>query len=81
MNNPLNEKNGTTERGFQFVEFNDLYEKRSSIQQSSIALNDKPGTSAIWIGLNGVHWMHLDTHRVKWLIQKLQKWVDTGDFF
>ena len=38
---------GKTLRGFSLVEFDDYYDKRCSIQKSSLATSD-----AIWIGLN-----------------------------
>jgi hypothetical protein len=41
-----------TVRGFQLIEFKDLFNHECSIQQSSIALNDVPGTGAIWIGID-----------------------------
>jgi hypothetical protein len=41
-----------TERGFQKIEFVDLYGSVCSVQQSSIALSDKPGTGALWLGVS-----------------------------
>lgn len=39
-----------TERGFEIVEFKDCYDHPCSLQQSSLAEYEKPGTSAIWLG-------------------------------
>ena len=36
-----------THRGFDYIEFNDFYEKSCSIQKSSLATQD-----AIWLGIN-----------------------------
>lgn len=39
-----------TQRGFETVEFKDHYGHKCSVQQSSLAIYQKPGTSALWIG-------------------------------
>jgi hypothetical protein len=36
------------------VEFEDSYGQKCSLQASSLAINEQPGTSAIWLGVNGV---------------------------
>lgn len=41
-----------TDRGFEFVNFTDHYEKACSLQASSLAILEKPGTSAVWLGLD-----------------------------
>ncbi len=40
------------ERGFEFVKFNDLYNAECSLQMSSLAHYEKPGTSAVWLGVD-----------------------------
>lgn len=42
-------KNG---RGFPLVEFKDYYDMPCSIQASSLAIYQQPGTSAIWLGVD-----------------------------
>lgn len=41
-----------TNRGFEIINFRDCYGKECSIQQSSLAHYEKPGTSAIWLGIS-----------------------------
>ena len=41
-----------TARGFELVEFADRYGTPCSLQASSLAEYEKPGTSAIWLGPN-----------------------------
>lgn len=41
-----------TERGFEVVNFKDHYGTRCSLQASSLAIYKKPGTSAIWLGVD-----------------------------
>lgn len=84
-------KTTPTQRGFARGEFKGLYEKKCSIQKSSLATKD-----AIWLGCDeGVHYdvaglvlkepirclarMHLDQDLAKELIVMLQHFVDTGD--
>lgn len=75
-----------TERGFQVIFFDDRSGTHCSLQQSSLAEYEPPGTSAIWLGVDRVDHkhmfsrMHLDREQVKWLIGHLQKWVETGEF-
>lgn len=68
-----------TQRGFEIVEFEDMYNQRCSLQQSSIALYDQPGSGAIWLGRDGER-MHLKDTQVKELVEMLQRWLDTGSF-
>jgi len=39
-----------TPRGFELIEFADFKGHACSLQQSSLALYDKPGVSAVWMG-------------------------------
>lgn len=39
-------------RGFPFVEFNDYYDTPCSLQASSLAIYQQPGTSAVWLGVD-----------------------------
>ena len=41
-----------TIRGFELVKFKDYYDHECSLQQSSLALFEQPGTSAIWLGID-----------------------------
>lgn len=43
-------KQKKTGRGFPLVEFKDYYGTPCSIQASSLAIYQQPGTSAIWLG-------------------------------
>lgn len=47
-------KEKTSSRGFPLVEFYDHYGKKCSIQASSLAIYQQPGTSAVWLGIDGV---------------------------
>lgn len=78
-------------RGFEVVRFKDHYDYQCSLQQSSIAIYEKPGTGAIWLGCDDNHHhsttgealsprMHLTLPMVKKLIVSLQRWVDNGSF-
>lgn len=77
-------KNEKTLRGFQNLEFKDLYDAECSIQKSSCASED-----AIWLGCNKVEIdhttgqllsprMHLTREMVAELIPILQYFADTG---
>lgn len=66
-----------TGRGFELIEFNDYYDKPCSLQQSSLALYELPGCSAVWLG-QGENRMHLDQQRVEELVKRLQRWLETG---
>jgi hypothetical protein len=39
-----------TNRGFEIVEFRDINEVPCSLQASSLAIYEQPGTSAVWLG-------------------------------
>ena len=69
----------TTSRGFQVVEFEDCYGKECSLQQSSLAIMEEPGSSAIWLGREG-HRMHLSLEQTKKLKGLLEVWIETGGF-
>ncbi len=70
-----------TNRGFELIEFLDLYECKGSLQASSLAIYVKPGTSAIWLGREDYR-LHLDRDQVKALVRHLQSWLknDTFDY-
>lgn len=68
-----------TERGFELIRFKDFYGAGCSLQQSSLALYDKPGMSAIWFGL-GDKRMHISLTLMKELLPHLQNWVKDGSF-
>lgn len=61
-----------TERGFAFLEFQDIYDTTCILQESSWA--SRP---ALWLGRSGVQ-MHLDQAMVGRLIPFLQRFVETG---
>lgn len=44
----------TTERGFPIINFKDRYDDPCSLQMSSLAEYEKPGTSAVWLGRHDV---------------------------
>lgn len=39
-----------TQRGFPLLNFNDCYDHPCSLQASSLAIHQEPGTSAVWLG-------------------------------
>ena len=41
-----------TSRGFEVVNFKDHYGTKCSLQASSLAIYEKPGTSAVWLGVD-----------------------------
>ena len=72
-----------TERGFELVQWEDIYGCLCDLQQSSVILDDgmlnRPGESAVWLGLNDDR-MHLNRTQVAALIAHLQTWLDKGTF-
>ena len=69
-----------TNRGFEVIDFKDCNEEDCSLQQSSVWLDDnKPGQSAIWLGI-GASRMHLNLEQVETLINHLQSWEANGSF-
>lgn len=75
----LGEHAGLTETGYTVIKFEDYYEHDCRLQQSSLAHFNPPGSSAIWLGRQGVD-MHLSLAQVKSLMMHLQNWIDTGNF-
>lgn len=72
-----------TSRGFQYIPFFDHSGQECSLQQSSLAMYEPPGTSAIWLGVDEnkpSNRMHLTLDMVKDLVSVLQNWIDTGYF-
>ena len=67
------------ERNFEIVRFNDWYNEPSSLQQSSLADDDIPGHSAIWLGVNENR-MHLSRELLQELMPHLNSWLETGSF-
>jgi hypothetical protein len=82
INNMSNQELGKlkhTSRGFELIEFKDIYDEECSLQQSSLAIYNPPGSSAIWLGVDDNNArMHLDQAKVRQLILHLQNWLDTG---
>jgi len=68
-----------TSRGFELIEFADHYECTGNLQASSLAINDEPGTSAIWLGRERDR-LHLNRDQVKALIKHLQSWLKNNTF-
>lgn len=69
-----------TDNGFEFILFKDRYDVLCSVQQSSLADYEPPGTSALWLGVNQNVRMHLDLGQVRSLIAVLETWVKCGSF-
>ena len=80
-----------TSRGFELIEFKDRYGVECSLQASSLAEYEKPGTSAVWLGCqkNCRHSstgeemaprMHLDRKQVSALINHLNQWLKRDSF-
>ena len=78
--NKTMEKVETTERGFEFINFADIYGLNCSLQQSSLAECEQPGASAVWLGIRGLHRMHLNRELAQELIEVLVQWLNTGSF-
>jgi hypothetical protein len=68
-----------TERGFELIEFTDRNGQQCSLQQSSAAVYEQPGSSAVWFGI-GDQKMHLSLEQVKELLPFLQRWTENGSF-
>jgi hypothetical protein len=82
-----------TERGFEIVNFVDIYNNRCSLQQSSVIREadendnfapdpfENPGSSAVWLGITDQpSRMHLNRRQVQGLIQHLAAWLTRGTF-
>jgi hypothetical protein len=71
-----------TARGFDVIDFVDRNGVACSVQVSSIADFDTPGTSAIFIGANekapGSPRAHLTRDQAEGLIVALHTWLKTG---
>ncbi len=68
-----------TKRNFEIIEFKDTYKQECTLQQSSIATYEKPGTSAIWFGC-GEDRMHLNREQLEELMVHLNNWLEHGTF-
>ena len=92
MNTPLG-KIERTRREFQIIKFRDRYDTPCSLQQSSIADYEPPGSSAVWLGVDrqevqhdGIFdpanqtRMHIDLKQAKALVAVLEQWIMSGSF-
>jgi hypothetical protein len=68
-----------TGRNFEIIRFRDRYDVECSLQQSSLAEFEPPGSSAVWLGVEDNR-MHLDLEQVKSLMKVLSRWVESGSF-
>lgn len=68
-----------TERGFEIIRFDDRNGQKCTLQQSSIADFEPPGSSAVWFGV-GSERMHLSLTQLQELLPYLQRWAETGSF-
>jgi hypothetical protein len=62
----------TTHRGFLRFEFDDLYAKECSLQESSLATD-----RAIWFGVDE-HRMHLNQGQIEALLPLLEYFIENG---
>lgn len=81
-----------TARGFEVIEFKDIYDEPCSLQMSSLAKYTQPGISAVWLGCDNnakPHHitgavvsprMHLDRKQVEALVGHLSRWLEAGSF-
>lgn len=74
-----------TGKGFEIVYFRDHYDADCSLQMSSLADYEQPGTSAVWLGLEesaraGKPRMHLNREQVQALIAHLHNWLENDTF-
>lgn len=83
MNQTFAVRQDWTPRDFMYVTFQDAYDKTCSVQQSSVIGEyedaGEPGTSALWVGIDGQDRMHLSREHVQGLIDVFQKWLETGE--
>ena len=92
MTTPLGKVEKTL-REFEIIQFKDRYGTPCSLQQSSLADYNPPGSSAIWLGVDrqqGQHdgvfdpsnqtRMHLDLQAAKNLVAVLEQWIQFGSF-
>jgi len=66
-------------RGFEYIEFKDYNGDACSLQQSSLAIYELPGSSAIWLGIDSER-MQLSREQVTALIKHLNSWLDNNTF-
>ena len=85
-----------TSRSFEIICFRDRYGTPCSLQQSSLADFEPPGSSGIWLGVDwqtrphdgiedaGVRVsqtrMHIDLAQAKALVAVLETWIKCGTF-
>ena len=85
-----------TDRNCEIILFEDRYQTRCSLQQSSIfsdEYSEFPGATAVWLGVDrqdqphdgmfdaaNLTRMHLDRAQVHKLIAVLEMWLQTGHF-
>jgi hypothetical protein len=70
---------GQTDRGFELIKFLDHNGRSCSLQQSSLAHYEPPGSSAVWLGVEDQR-MHLTVGQVRELLPILRAWVEGGSF-
>lgn len=70
-------KQTATQRGFPIVEFTDCYGEKCSLQASSLAEREQPGTSAVWLGVDAVNARvhHSDANRLGVNTNATNGWV------
>lgn len=69
-----------TDRGFEIIRFEDHNGTPCTLQQSSRAITETPGSSAVWLGTGDHNRMHLEMEQVKELVTHLQWWIDNCSF-
>jgi hypothetical protein len=95
LKTPLGDLN-LTQRGFECIVFEDRYEQKCSLQQSSIFDDEhasQPGATAVWLGIDrqteprdgmfdsaNLTRMHLDRKGVQALVAVLETWLKCGSF-
>ncbi len=70
-------KTKRTSRGFEIVNFNDYYGVPCSLQASSLAKYQKPGISAVWLGVDDVQpkCLHGDAKALGFKTDATSGWV------
>ena len=69
-----------TPRGFEIIRFTDHNDRVCSLQQSSLALYAEPGSSAVWLGVDGDDRMHLTVEMAYALALRLLAWSNDNSF-
>ena len=66
-----------TSRGFEIIKFEDRYSAKCSLQQSSLAEFEQPGTSAVWLGVDDASPMVLasDAEKVGLKTSATEGWI------